>query len=420
MVPPVQTLPRSRFGLVFLVFGALAWLAVAALGARADINPEELGQIVQLPEDVGEHWVWVPDRLARHSVLFDGDTGNMIGAVDSGAMITPKPPMWSRTRNELITVHTAYSRGHWGDRVDAVTIYDARSLSITGEIMLPPKTADTSIGVALVGLLDGERFMVAQNQIPGSTVSIVDLEKRSFVGEIPTAGCSGVYPVGERRFGTLCGDGTALAVTIDDKGKLSGTAHTAKFFDPVKDPITMSGVRAGSRWLFASFEGFLYEVDFSSDTPSTQAPWSLFTDAERGDGWRIGGAQHLAYHNASKRLYSLVHEGGAGSHKDAGPEIWVYDSTSRTRVRRFKAPNVLPGFLRPVLKLEPGSWSARVLGALLPNPGVQSIAVTQDNHPLLFARHGDIGSVVVIDADTGKHLRDLEEAGVSGALLVVP
>ncbi len=403
-----------------MALGALALLAVLALGARAEIDPEELGQVSQLPEEVGEHWVWVPDRLARHSVLFDGDTGDMIGAVDSGSMITPKPPMWSRTRNELFTVHTAYSRGHYGDRVDAVTIYDPRTLSIEGEILLPPKTADTSIGVALVGLLDGDRFMVVQNQIPGSTVSVVDLEKRAFVGEIPTAGCAGVYPAGKRRFGTLCGDGTALAVTVNDEGKLSGTAHTPKFFDPVNDPITMSGVRAGSRWLFASFEGSLYEIEFGAGAPSTKAPWSLFTDKERGDGWRIGGAQHLAYNEKTKRLYSLVHKGGAGSHKDAGPEIWVYDAVAHGRVQTIKAPNVLPGFLRPFLKLEAGSLSARLLGALLPNPGVQSIAVTQDETPLLFARHGDVGSVVVIDANSGKHLRDLEEAGVSGALLVVP
>ena len=390
------------------------------MGAQAEIAPEKLGQVAQLPE-LSNHWVWVPDRVLRHSALFDGDTGDMIGTVDSGAMITPKPPMWSRARGEVYTVHTAYSRGHWGERVDAVTIYDARALSIQGEVLLPPKTGDTGPGIALVGLLDGERFMVVQNQIPGSSVSVVDLEARTFVGEIPTAGCAGVYPAGARRFGTLCGDGTALEVTLDDGGKLASTARTAKFFDPVADPITEKGVRKdGGVWFFASYEGMLHEVDFGAEPPSVKTPWSMFTEKERKNDWRIGGAQHLAYSAPKKCLYSLVHEGGPGSHKDAGPEVWVYDVEAKKRVQRIEVPNVLPGFLRPQLKIEAGTFVAWLLRVLLPNPGAHSIAVTQDDEPLLFARHADVGSVVVVDALSGEHLRDLEEVGLSGALLVVP
>jgi hypothetical protein len=35
-------------------------------------------------------------------------------------------------------------------------------------------------------------------------------------------------------------------------------------------------------------------------------------------------------------------------------------------------------------------------------------------------RHGDLGAVGVVDAMNGEHLRDIDETGLSGVLLVVP
>ena len=62
----------------------------------------------------------------------------------------------------------------------------------------------------------------------------------------------------------------------------------------------------------------------------------------------------------------------------------------------------------------------RLLDFVLPNIGVHSIAVTQDAQPLLFVRNADLGAVGVLDARSGEHLRDIDETGLSGALLVVP
>ena len=56
----------------------------------------------------------------------------------------------------------------------------------------------------------------------------------------------------------------------------------------------------------------------------------------------------------------------------------------------------------------------------MPNIGVHSIAVTQDSQPLLFVRNADLGAVGVLDAQSGEHLRNIDETGLSGALLVVP
>jgi methylamine dehydrogenase heavy chain len=404
------------------LFGAIVGACVLAftLRAGADLPPEEVGQVMRLPDTVSDHWVWVPDQLFRHSVLFDGDSGRMLGAIDSGAQITPKTPLWSRTRNEIYNIDTIYSRGHRGDRHDFVVIYDSRTLDVKGEVEIPAKAADTGTGIALVGMLDGDRFIVVLNQSPGASVSVVDVEARRVVAEVQTAGCAAVFPAGPIRFGMLCGDGTAITVHLKENGELDRIARSAPFFEVVADPITTKGVRDGSTWRFASFEGRLYGVDFGGDTPAPDAPWPLFTDDELADEWRIGGAQHLAYHRSTKRLYSVVHRGGPGSHKDPGPEIWVYDVMTHEKVDVFSAPNLIAAFLGPQTGFDAEGTVGKILSFLLPNMGVHSIAVTQDSKPLLFARHSDLGALGVLDALSGEHLRDIGEAGFAGRLLVVP
>jgi len=400
------------------------WLTALLLSlvstAQADIAPDERGQVATLPEAVGDHWVWVPDRALRRTALFDGDTGNMLGLIDSGMTITPKAPQWSKTRSEIYNVDTIYTRGHHGERKDFVFIYDARTLEVKGEIELPPRAADTGTGIALLGMLDGERFLVLLNQSPGSSVSVVDLVERKLVGEIQTAGCAGVYPAGPQRFGMLCGNGTAVTVMLTEQGELDRIARSEPFFDVVADPVSEKGTRNGSSWLYTTFGGQLYEIDYSGDAPAPAAPWSLFTDKEREREWRAGGGQYLAYHRPTKRLFSIVHKGGPGSHKDPGTEVWVWDASTKKKVASFSMPNVLVAFIRPQAGFEAGGFVDWLLRTLLPNAGVHSIAVTQDDQPLLFARHAELGAVGVLDATSGKHLRDLEEVGLSGVLLVVP
>ena len=411
-----------------MIHGAKLWSQLCLAGcllalsadAGADLPPEEIGQVARLPELVGDHWVWVPDRLFRHSPLFDGDSGKMLGAIDSGMQITPKSPLWSRSRHEIYNIDTVYSRGHRGERHDYVVIYDSHSLEVKGEVEIPPKTMDTGTAIALVGMLDGERFLVALNQSPGSSVSVVDLVARRLVAEVQTAGCAAVFPAGPTRFGMFCGDGTAITVHLKENGELDRIARSAPFFDVVADPVSEKGVRDGATWWFPSFEGQLYEVDFSDDAPMPKEPWSLFSESERSDQWRVGGAQHLTYHRATKRLYSVVHQGGPGSHKDPGTEIWVYDLPAKKRVDVFEAPNLIPPFLGPQAGFDAKGMIGKILNFVLPNLGVHSIAVTQDSAPLLFVRHVDFGAVGVLDAQSGEHLRDISEAGLSGVMLVLP
>jgi len=401
--------------------GAVLLALVLVTGAHAaEIQPDEHGRVATLPSPLGGHVVWVPDRVLRHAVLFDGDDGRMLGALDGTFNLSGPAPLSAPQRGEVYIIDPVYSRGHRGERRDYVTIYDATTLAVRGDIEIPPRSASIGHGYALAAVLDDQRFLVVFNQDPSNSVSVVDLETRQFVGEIVIGGCALVYPVGNRRFGTLCGNGTALTVELDEQGHEARSSRSEPFFDVVKDPLTEKGVRDGARWLFASFEGQLYEVDFAGERPVMAARWPLFSDAERAASWRIGGMQHLAFHRARRRLYSLVHQGGPGSHKDPGWAIWVYDLDRRARVQIIDAPGLLPAFVRPFLHLEPNGWSDWFLRAVLPNPGIHSIAVTQDDKPLLFVRHDEVGAIGVLDALSGARLRDIEEAGIAGPTLIVP
>jgi methylamine dehydrogenase heavy chain len=400
--------------------GLLAPALLHAAVSSAQIAPEAVGQVATLPAEIGAHWVWASDSVLNRSALFDADSGAMLGMVNGGVGVSPLRPHVSRARGEVYVVETVYSRGHRGERTDLVTLYDATTLGVAGEVVIPPKRADNGNGVALAALLDGDRFLVVFNQNPGMSVSVVDLESRRFTGEIQTGGCALVLPAGPRRFGMLCGDGSALAITLDDAGNEAGRARGPVFFDATQDPLTEKGVRAkDGLWLFASFEGVLFEIDFAADPPRAEAMPLLFADDERREGWRVGGLQHLAYHGGREELYSIVHQGGPGSHKDAGREIWVYQ-LGKGRVRSIAVENLTVAFLRPLLGLEAGGVADWLLSSVLPNPGADAIAVTQDDAPLLLVGERESGAVGVYDARTGEHLRDLEETGIGGGLLVVP
>lgn len=390
--------------------------------AVVEIQPDEFNQVLELPPGPRDHWVWVNDRPLRHNQLFDGDTGRALGTLDVSVTLAGRLPLTSRKLGEFYVVEPVYSRGHRGERADYVTIYDGATLAYKDEIEIPPLAAETGSSVALTAMLDGGRFLLVYNQAPQS-VTVVDVERRRVAGTVETAGCACVYPTGELSFAALCGDGTAVHVLLDAEGRESRLLRSDVFFDVVADPLRENGVRNGQRWMFVSFEGYLHDVDFSGDSPRLIDRWSLFTDVERAESWRVGGIQDLTLHQQRQELYSVVHKGGAGSHKDPGDDIWVYDLRERRRIRTIKAPGLVLAFARPLLGIERDSVWFRALSYLesvFGGPGVHSLVVTQDAEPLLFVRNRDIGAVGVLDARTGVTLREIEEIGVSGANMAVP
>lgn len=401
-------------------------LAAGATGAGAqDDVAEPVGQVVKLPEKPGAHWFWLSDVLLHRTALYDADTGKLLGTITAG---TPGVgftiwPLFPTDHAKVYIPESYFSRGVRGERTDVVTIYDARTLMPEDEIVIPPKRAEYFPGVAPNAIGDDGRFVAVFNATPAQSLSIVDLQQKTAAGELQTPGCSLVYAAGPRRFFMLCADGAALVVTLDEQGQPTAT-RTARFFDADKDPLFESAGRRGNEWLFVSFAGNALTLDPTVEPAKVGESWSLLSDAERKDGWRVGGGQPVAFHAASGKLFVLMHQGGPDSHKEAGSEIWAYDVQRRAREWRIPVSNPMAGFLRGQMRLGRDRLRDRALSWLLdrvlPNTGANSLLVTQDPDPVLVVMSLIPPAVTVHDATTGAVLRELAEPGLSGSVLVAP
>jgi len=368
----------------------LAWQAV---GSAAPL-PNETSGTEQLPAHPSPHWVWVNDfnfssMADGRAYLVDGDSGRMLGLLSTGysfnAVVLP------RKASLIYSPETYYSRGTRGTRTDVVTLYDPVHLTPAGEISIPAKRSSNMPSTANAALTDDERFLIIYNFTPAQTVSIVDVAARKFVGEVEIGGCALVYPTANRSFFSLCPDGTVLVTTLTEDGRLASHTRSAPLFDGAKDPLTERPVRVGKQWLFASFQGTVYPLQAVDQTVTLGATWPLASSAERTQGWRSGGLQHLAVHVPSGRLFAIMHQGSLDTHKDPGTDVWVYDLAGRKKVQQIKLRHK-----------------------------ATSIVVSQDAKPLLFSCFLDSNQLDIYDALSGNYLRTVENLGLTPAIMVTP
>jgi methylamine dehydrogenase heavy chain len=361
--------------------------------AAAALPSDPIGTVTKLAAP-SPHWMWVNDFVFPHmadgqALLVDGDNGKFLGLLSTGFGFTRLNVL--RDSSLIFSPETYFSRGTRGERTDVVSLYDPRALSVVGEISIPAKRSSNMPMMANSELTDDERFLLIYNFNPAQSVSVVDTRARKFVGEIETAGCALVYPTGPRSFFSICGDGALLEVKLKDDGTLASQQRTPRVFDVAKDPVTEKAVRLGDTWLFVSFGGTMYPVVASSSGLKAGPTWSLVSAAERQQNWRPGGLQQLALHAPTKRLYSIMHQGGVFTHKDPGKDVWVYDLDKKARVQKIAMKN-LSG----------------------------SIQVTRDAKPLLFSIFIESSTTDVYDALSGSHLRSIENVGTTPTILVNP
>jgi methylamine dehydrogenase heavy chain len=231
--------------------------------------------------------------------------------------------------------------------------------------------------------------MLSFNMDPATSVSVVDVQNQSYVGEIETPGCGLIFPSGPRRFSMVCADGSLLTVDFDEAGQAQMT-RGEPFFDAENDPVFEHPgfSQQNGKAFFVSYSGTVYPVDFSGAQPQVGKAWSLLSDDEKGKWWP-GGWQVASYHPGSNRLFVQMHEGTRWSHKQAGEEVWVFDVNTQERLQQID----------------------------LEEPAL-SIMVTQDDQPLLFAL-SEAASLSVFDATTYQHNGDVGDIGISPYLLYV-
>ncbi len=401
---------------------ALCLLALPLAGA-AELPPESPGAIEKLSPPFDAHWVWVADLVLERLALVDLDSGKFLGLINGG--YGPMSPQFGIERGEMYLASTYFSRRVRGTRTDVLEVYDIATLSPVGEVVVPSKRATDAVALGHTAITDDDRFVAVFNWTPATSLSIVDVVQRRLAAEVTIPGCSLVYAAGKRRFFSLCADGSALVVTLNDDGSEAGKKRTQPFFDPIKDPVTEKAARYLDQWIFASFEGLAYTVDVSAEEMRFEPPWPLVNDADRKDSWRVGGLQHLAVHEKTGRLYSMVHQGEADTHKEPGTEIWVYDLKDHKRQHRIELLN--PGITVYGFPIDVGAgwiWPFNglfewVLNNFVP-AGVTHIEVTQDDQPLLVTSSQFTGSLGIYNALDGTFIKRVQPVGWTSDTIFAP
>lgn len=379
-----------------LLFSALASMLSEAVAqesapvASPPILESETSDVATLPP-MGPHRLLLGGAMGPGIRVINGDTAKLEGQIQAAAgsnfVIDPN-------NRYVYVAETMWTRLNRGTRQDLLSVYDDQ-LKLLAEITLPGRLISVPKSPSLEISSDG-RLAYVYNMQPAASVAVVDLvaRKTSNVVEIP--GCGMIYPWGAAGFASLCADGT-LAYVFRQKGRFI-VRHTPPFFDAENDPVFEESLvdRHTGRAFFISYTGLVYPAQLGEET-RIESPWSLHeaaglprasTEAEHL-AWRPGGSRFAAWHKATGRLFVLMHPGVHWTHKEAGTQIWVFDTQAKKRIARFALD-------------EPASL----------------ITVTQDESPLLFVVGGGPGGgLSVLDPNTGEVLRSLR--GVSGSLAAV-
>lgn len=320
------------------VFACTLAVQVASAEDMSKVAIPEQHTVEVLPT-AGADRFYVLDMAFSHAIsgrayVVDGRRGRIAGMISAGYM--PNLVI-SNDHEQLYVLGTFFSRGARGKRTDAAVIYDARTLSPTGEVVLPDGRfliADKGHNVDLT--TDG-RYLLSTNMTPATSISVVDVVEKRYVGAVETPGCTLVFASGPSRFSSLCADGSMFTATFDEHAKAS-VARSEPFFDVLEDPVfEHAGVDRPDRiFHFITYTGMIHSADLSDESPSFGEPWSILTEADAKEEWRPGGWQLIAYQAASRRLYVLMHQGGDWTHKKDGDEVWVFDVDTHERTDRIE------------------------------------------------------------------------------------
>lgn len=307
--------------------------------AAGDLPIETVPRSQTLPKDYPDTWVFAYD-FNFYSIL-DGkilivdvaaDNHNFKGIVGASGFASFQ---YARSRHELYSAQSFYSRGTYGVRTDTVVITDPETLLPVGEVIIPTKREQIVTQKNTFQLIDQERMGLVMNFTPAASVTVIDLVNRKVLGEIPIPGCNFIFPTGKRGFSTLCNDGTLASYTLSAAGAVTDSSRSKAFIDIDKDPLFVKNAVIGGITYFPSFHARVQPVDFRAETPKILDNWQMVPAKLAAENWRPSGWQVAA--GSDKQLFVLMQPNGKdASHKEGGSEVWVFDPGHGRLARRIK------------------------------------------------------------------------------------
>lgn len=329
--------------------------------------------------------------------IYDGAIDKFVGQVDSG--FTTDGMAVSPDHHTIYVPGIYYSRGTRGKRTDVLEASDTKTLKHLWSVKLPPKHAQTIPTAQDTSINKDGHYVYVTNITPATTISVVDVLKRQFVGEINTSACVQAYPYGENNFFSMCPDGSILQIRLGPNGKEMSRNKSAPFFSVEKDPVFINGLHIGDKYLFVSFNGNVYTVDLAKRNATFLPRWSLLTEEDKKNNWRPGGYQVDAYNAKTGLLYILMHQGDEATHKQPGNQIWVYDLADHKLISKWDLPDII--------KKE----------GVQPPLAIQVSQVAKD--PILFAATAD-SNLMLLNAETGQLKHVAKPFGATTMYLINP
>ena len=238
-------------------------------------------------------------------------------------------------------------------------------------------------------LLNNDRWLAISNFSPATSVTLVDLEKRKIINQIPTPGCTFTYPTGKLGFSSLCADGRFMSTQLDGSGQVVAQVRTDVFFDSDDTPIYERAAVIGDTAYFPSIAGLVFPVDISGKVAVVGEPWQLVPESERAEKWAPGGIG-LIDRDDRGHFYIIMHpDAQDGSYQGGGPEVWVFDAAKKKRVKRI-----------PVKE-----WGL-------------SLAVSRGPKPRLMVVNPSDMSLEMYDPDSGDFIKKITDFGQQTPLTV--
>lgn len=318
---------------------SISLLVLGLNNASADLPADTIGQTL-LPFPPQAHRAFVVDVefesfVVGRVTVVDPDKKRILGMVPTGFAA---PSTLSHDQKTLYSADIFYSRGTRGTRTDVLTAWDSSTLSPAWELLIPTKRAESLTQRYGLKTSSDDRFVYVYNFTPSTSVTVVDTLAKAVTSEIAIPGCVLNYPVGNRRFASLCGDGSLQLVTLNDQGLETARSRTP-FFDPNAEKLVERAVNVGDTYYFTTTTGTVRPVDFAGDAPKILPSWSLTNDEEKKAGWAPGGWQLMAVAPKLNRLYVLMHDAHEPMKwEDPSPLIWVFDLNTRKKVATLQAP----------------------------------------------------------------------------------
>lgn len=336
--------------------------------------------------------VYVYDTAAFDVVTkiygIDGSSGRVLGQIDTGLLTNI---VLFDSGRKLYLAETWFKRFSQGPRDDFIRCQDPKTFSTTCDFDIPEGRFLVMTMPQMTDVTTDGRYLLFYQFAPEPGVGIVDLHQQKHVTTLSIPDCYLVFPSGPKSFFMLCREGSLLSVSFDESGQAK-MQHTPMlrpadkhFFD------TPAFSRKAGKVFFLSYDGEVYPVSVSGTEARFEKPFSLFSEAERKEGWAPGGWLPSAYHRASDRLFVLVDKRAAWTHAYPSGWVYVYNASTGERVQTIKLEHA-----------------------------ATSIAVSQDSEPLLYGLQAHGGALEIYEARSGKLQHKVTELGREPYIVMTP